>query len=701
MDRKHGILWGGARAAVALGGMAWAASGTALATAPTDNPVAAFYSGDEGYPAWTDEIAWTRVVDMSTYAKGRTNFEKFESARDELAAAGGGVLYYPAGTYDFSEGPYDGPSGRGLMLKSGVVIRGEAPADRPVASESGELSLGTKFRFGFRQKAGHDVPKDWNIVGLAPEAGKGPESVRNVGIAWIDIAGGAIYFGPALKWGAFWATAKSWKSNYTKPAWRERKPDGTHPSDAFMGAPSPADGGGYVMGARGRLVFGCRLEKAAVLNDYDTCGRAESPKGFGEEGFHMAKFAARIAAYGSRVFVANNVVARTGEGNFIYEQTTVRAGPGPEGGNSFRIYDTRASSIMWDYNRVMGIDINKDMLGMVRESVLAAQEGGFFEEGVVIRDNWVFNHGHKGYNVSGKWITVRNNRNERLFLSGGAAVLGVGADWRLTLDGFIESSAGGGGMVSDNLARAFDVAGTAMWIGDNVFNNTGSSPGNDGEGICCQFHGGTHITSWAITGNRKEIGTSGGNGKGFIGGFAVDCRGLLVGWNETEGYAGALNMGRDSADVAIMANMAPNIMPCDLNLGTGLTAKVIYVPEGVPVAPALTNATVYQGDAVRVGWQDKSGKPDPAPAAEAGKRRRVDPCLVRETGYRVDRRIGDGAWYTIAFRPPQTVGHALNPPEWIDFTAPRGKPLVYRVVALSGHPRLGAPSQPSVAVQLP
>ena len=27
---------------------------------PTDNPVAAFYAGDEGYPAWTDSICWRR-----------------------------------------------------------------------------------------------------------------------------------------------------------------------------------------------------------------------------------------------------------------------------------------------------------------------------------------------------------------------------------------------------------------------------------------------------------------------------------------------------------------------------------------------------------------------------------------------------------------------------------------------------------------
>jgi hypothetical protein len=67
------------------------------AETPTNNPVAAYYSDDEGYPAWTDRIHWDRVIDMSQYGQGKTNFEKFEKARDEMAAQGGGVLYYPAG----------------------------------------------------------------------------------------------------------------------------------------------------------------------------------------------------------------------------------------------------------------------------------------------------------------------------------------------------------------------------------------------------------------------------------------------------------------------------------------------------------------------------------------------------------------------------------------------------------------------------
>ena len=50
---------------------------------------------------------WKHVINMATYAKGKTLFDKFEKARNELSE-GGGVLYYPAGTYDFSTMPPGG-----------------------------------------------------------------------------------------------------------------------------------------------------------------------------------------------------------------------------------------------------------------------------------------------------------------------------------------------------------------------------------------------------------------------------------------------------------------------------------------------------------------------------------------------------------------------------------------------------------------
>lgn len=670
------------------------------AGAPTDNAVAAFYDGDDGYPAWTDEIRWADVIDMASYAKGSTAFEKFENARDELAVRGGGVLYYPAGTYDFSDGPFDGPTGRGLMLKSGVVIRGEAPAGRPSAARDGKLSLGTRFVFKTQKRADHDVPRDWNLIGLAPIAGKGPASVSNVGIAWVHLVGATVYFGPDLAWGETWSTAKSWKSGYAKDAWKARKPDGTHPGDPFLGAPGSEAGGAFVPGARGRLVFGCAIERGAALNDYDTCGRVESKGGFGKDGFHMAKFAARVAVYGSRVFVANNLLAKADTGNFLYRQETVETIT--QKGNNFKIGTNRVSTVMWDYNRTMGLDVNKELFGLVRGRLIETRTGGYFDEGVIVRDNWVFNHGHKGYNLSGKWCTIRDNRNERMFLKGGAPVLGVEAGWRLTLDGYTETAAGGGGMISDNLARAFDVAGESLWIHANTWNNTGSAPGNDGEGICCQEHGGTDIASWAITHNRRDRNSVGG--EGWIGGWAVRCRGLLVAWNETAGFAGAMGLRKGSCSIAVVANRSARVHPSLDEITSKGFQNVMIAQEGQPVAPRITRVEPYEGDAVRVAWQDMSGMIVPD---VKGLHRLANNAATGEVGFRIDRRIEDpssgsgqaGAWHTIAYRPPQMKADELNPPEWVDFLAPRGRRLTYRVAAISaddGDAGFSATSDPVV-----
>ena len=60
------------------------------------------------------------------------------------------------------------------------------------------------------------------------------------------------------------------------------------------------------------VVFGCVLEDSAVLDDF-------SDPGYGPDGFHTQRYGARLATYGSRVLVANNVLPRSRK-NFTYSQ---------------------------------------------------------------------------------------------------------------------------------------------------------------------------------------------------------------------------------------------------------------------------------------------------------------------------------------------------------------------------------------------
>jgi hypothetical protein len=589
----------------------------------TDNPVATFYSGPEGYPAWTDGMNWSHVINMKTYAKGKTAYQKFENARDALSETGG-VLYYPAGSYDFTTIP----PGRGLMLRKGIVIRGEAPPSRALAGD-GQLELPTKFIFPFRKRGGGEVPGDWSFIGLMTDKGKQLKDVDRVGIAWVHLVGATICFGPQLDWGKSWATAGSVWSSKVKKAWAKRRPDGTHPFDALVG------GGKHFVGAgKGRLVFGCVLEDAAVLDDF-------LDPGYGPDGFHTQRSCARIIAYGSRVLVANNLLPRS-QKNFTYSQ---RTRPRSARGDSL---------VMFDYGKTCGIDINKELLAGVRQDDRCP---GYFEEGIVVRDNWVFNHGNRGYSISGTWVTITGNQNERALLRQGDEAYGRGPAWALTLDGYQVASP-----TSDNLARAFDLAGRNLWIDRNTFNNTGSVPGNDGEGIVCRGVGGTQLYSWAITHNTHTRGTG---SRGYLGGWDVDCHGLLVGWNKTPGWIGDSVKRKNTKlnDCAFVGNECESIRPdaktvANLRLPAPLTTN----PPNAPTPSPEVSAEMYKGDAVRIAWTDAPGS---------------------SVGYRVERCIGEGSWQAIAYRPPRVQGDADNPQAWIDFTAPSGKACTYRVVAVN------------------
>jgi hypothetical protein len=612
----------------------------ARAADPTDNPIATFYAGPEGYPAWTDGIRWSHVINMKTYPKGKNDYEKFENAQKELSE-GGGVMYYPAGTYDFTTKD----PGRGLMLVKGVVIRGEAPKGHPLAAD-GKLELPTKFVFKFRPRGpnGAKVPGDWNFIGLGLDDYRAIKNEDRLGIAWVHLVGATVAFGPQLDWGKTWAGGNSLLSGQVKKGgWDERYGEGTHPIDPLVGG-----GKKYETGTKGRFVFGCVLEDAAVLDDF-------LDPGYGPDGFHTQRYCARIIAYGSRVLVANNLLPHSQKG-FVYAQRTT-ASRGEKG----------TSRVKFDYDKMIGIDINKELL------TYAAGDGtcpGYFEEGVVVRDNYVYNRGHTGYSISGKWVTVTGNHNKRAFLD--ASDLGSGGV--VTLDGWTAATKD-----SDNRSRAFDLAGRNVWVDGNRFNDTGSAAGSDGEGIIGRAANGTPIYSWAITHNFH---TRGSGAAGGIGGLDVECHGLLVAWNQSPGWVGnaVKSKGVKMADCAFLAGKGEHVVPDEktvkrLELQAPLTANPAAVSP-----PRKVKAGPYEGDAVRVTWAGTSND---------------------GIGYRVERRIGGGKWQVIAYRPPRPQGDADNPPEWVDFTAPPGKELTYRVVAVNSDDTDKAASKPTEEVTLP
>jgi hypothetical protein len=150
---------------------------------------------------------------------------------------------------------------------------------------------------------------------------------------------------------------------------------------------------------------------------------------------------------------------------------------------------------------------------------------------------------------------------------------------------------------------------------------------------------------------------------GAIFAYGIDTLGALIAWNKaTElGYMGSRTTRR--ADIAFVAN--------DLKLLRMCPEAITEPPPGRPAPPTDVRAAIVPaGDAVRVAWKDASDD---------------------EIGFRVERRMGDGPWHTIAYRPPRIQGAPENPQEWVDFLAPPGEPLSYRVWAVNAQDE-GGPS---------
>ena len=92
---------------------------TAWAATPTDNPVTARYADNAAaVPAWVNTLPWATAVSIVDFTGANDN-ERFSAAQAAVVAKGGGVVFFPAGTYTFKDS---------LVLENGIILRGETPA---------------------------------------------------------------------------------------------------------------------------------------------------------------------------------------------------------------------------------------------------------------------------------------------------------------------------------------------------------------------------------------------------------------------------------------------------------------------------------------------------------------------------------------------------------------------------------------------
>jgi hypothetical protein len=544
----------------------WATSGFAQ---PTDNPVlTAFPASDAFYIkgkqfgnyAWTDDINWSTVYDVTTDLTlapftGLSNVTKDDlppnhpnadhdditgdasddlatvnAAISQLSALGGGVLYFPAGIYVFSDN---------IVLKDGVVLRGADPTGVTDARTTG-YNPPTDFFF----------PRLPGIVDDAdvPQFGK---RMDPSGVAASSVIGGA-YTNPADVPSKMLITKKV-EIDQTYPAGltatnygivnvdlfragvqflQEFQSNGT--IDRFSvtfgsGDKNRMEGGNVV-------VYGNRLNNVVDLEwliaqdaDFNSWQLWMNRVGphidvMVKENSIVANNRINDMEYEFRngsplsntqpyLLVDSFGMAVTGDDN-----SGVTGDPDTDYTNPANVYLDRSGNIISGNNPNVGVNNSNNKYVLFRHSQglgiavnrssrvgygssgphTPAGEPSLQRQGNVVRQNWLYITNRVGYQLSGFGLEVRDN--VRVDINGDAVVLGPTGDRYQTNNSATYEN------------RGFDVTGDNIFVNNNeytVYNRTIANAGFptvDGEGILIQQNDGQlSVNNWTVannTGNR-------------------------------------------------------------------------------------------------------------------------------------------------------------------------------------------------------
>jgi Pectate lyase superfamily protein len=138
----------------------------------TDNPIATRY-GNSVY-AWTDEIQWQCVYNIQDFS-GDTTIDRFKAARNAAAANGGGVVYFPAGTYEFTDS---------IALTHGVVIRGATPSVADARQDDYNPPTNLIFSKYTPHFSGNGTPNETAFKKISTIA---PDLDSNIGLVNLEI----------------------------------------------------------------------------------------------------------------------------------------------------------------------------------------------------------------------------------------------------------------------------------------------------------------------------------------------------------------------------------------------------------------------------------------------------------------------------------------------------------------------------------
>lgn len=148
-----------------------------------NNAIAAFY-GKEAYP-WSDRLPWGCVYNIKDFP-GETSDRQFEQAKAAALAQGGGVIYFPAGTYEFADD---------LILDDGIIVRGETPKITQAKSDDFQPPSRLVFPQYKPQLSGNGTPNDTAFKTIRTAH---PQTDSHLGLVYLDINRAGVQIVPEL-----------------------------------------------------------------------------------------------------------------------------------------------------------------------------------------------------------------------------------------------------------------------------------------------------------------------------------------------------------------------------------------------------------------------------------------------------------------------------------------------------------------------
>lgn len=460
---------------------------------PSNNPFLARYPS-AGASHWTNALRWTNVVNVTTFgATANDNSDDLAAVNQAIEAAhaaGGGVVYFPAGVYTISDS---------IILKSGVILRGDDPTI-PDAKTAGYLP---PSRLEFPEYI-HDTTANGGLGNPVSSAFKvicGTRQIQNAGVVNLDVNRARIEFFP----------------DFDSLGMRTNRGNG-----ALIPNYQPRQQN------RNLIVFGVRSNNASYPNP--ALPDLSGPNKMRPWQRYYTPFVSNIDLYlAENAIVANNRLNDQTTDNFEQPGYRVRntctgctnykniGQPGDAAWNASNYVPVlNGRHAYFDYTAHYGISVNRNKMVFIngRRDIKPMmwypdpqEEPSLYAPGFVIEDNWIYKTNRVGIWCAGMGMVIRGNVIRDSVIAGSTT-------WATPKAAFLDTRGIG---VNRNASATFENRGIDFGGSDILIENNDVQVSTmtfpelgygsvDGEGIMDQGNGGGTNPNGLIIRNNQVAG---------------------------------------------------------------------------------------------------------------------------------------------------------------------------------------------------